>query len=135
MLLNYKNIPCISSLFYVTDFNKKKKAELLNCISAKQGSITSNSTDLRFNFCKKTDKFVSKITFNSDDIGTLIKNLDPNKAHFHDMISIHMLKLCGKSIYKPLDLTFQSFIQQGEFTTVWKKTNVVLVHKKVTSRF
>ena len=51
------------------------------------------------------------------------------------MVSIHMLKLCGKSIYKPLDLTFQFFIQQGEFNTAWKKTNVALVHKKVTSRF
>ena len=33
----------------------------------------------------------------------IIKNLDPNKAHGHDMISIRMIKLCGISICKPLN--------------------------------
>ena len=41
-----------------------------------------------------------------------------------------MLKLCGKSICKPLDLIFQSCIKQGKFPTEWKKANVVPVHKK-----
>ena len=46
------------------------------------------------------------------------------------MISIRLLKLCGKSICKPLDLIFQSCIKQGKFPTEWKKANVVPVHKK-----
>ena len=46
------------------------------------------------------------------------------------MISIRMLKLCGKSICKPLDLIFQSCIKQGKFPTEWKKANVAPVHKK-----
>ena len=46
------------------------------------------------------------------------------------MISIHMLKLCGKSICKTLDLSFQSCIKQGKFRTEWKKANIVPVHKK-----
>ena len=29
---------------------------------------------------KKTDKSISTVTFTSDDIATLIQNLDPNKA-------------------------------------------------------
>ena len=33
----------------------------------------------------------------------IIKNLHPNKAHGHDMISIRMIKLCGISICKPLN--------------------------------
>ena len=41
-----------------------------------------------------------------------------------------MLKLCGKSIGKPLNLIFQSCIKQGKFPTGWKKGNVVPVHKK-----
>ena len=39
----------------------------------------------------KADKPISTVTFASDDITTLIQNLDPNKAHGHDMLSIHML--------------------------------------------
>ena len=59
-----------------------------------------------------------------------MKNLDPNKAHGHDMISIRMLKTCGESILKPLELIFKSCIESGKFPTEWKKANVVLVHKK-----
>ena len=97
---------------------------------AKQCSIADNSSELLSNFLKKTDKSISAITFTCDDIATLIKNLDPNKAHGQDMISIRMLKLCGKSICKPLDLIFQSSIKQGKFPTEWKKAYVVPVHKK-----
>ena len=97
---------------------------------AKQCSIIDNSSELPSNFLKKTDKSISAVTFTCNDIATLIKNLDPNKAHGHDMISIHMLKLCGKFICEPLDLSFQSCIKQGQFSSEWKKANVVPVHKK-----
>ena len=41
-----------------------------------------------------------------------------------------MLKLCGKSICKPLDLFFQSCIKPGKFPAEWKKANVVPVPRK-----
>ena len=131
-LLNNKKIPCIPPLLqdnkYVTDFTKK--AELFNLFFAEQCSIIDNSSELPSNFLNKIDKSISAITFTCDDIATLIKNLDPNKPHGHDMISIYMLKLCGKSICKPFDLIFQSCIKQGKFPTEWKKANVVPIHKK-----
>ena len=46
------------------------------------------------------------------------------------MISIRMLKICDKSICKPLKLIFQSCIKHGKFLNVWKMANVVPVHKK-----
>ena len=46
------------------------------------------------------------------------------------MISIRMLKLCGESISKPLEIIFKSCIEKGQFTNEWKKVNVVPVHKK-----
>ena len=46
------------------------------------------------------------------------------------MISIHMLKICGDPISKPLELTFKSCIESGKFFIEWKKANVVPVHKK-----
>ena len=108
--LNNKKIPCIPPLLqhnkYVTDF--KKKAELFNLFFAEQCSKIDNSSELPLNFFKKTEKSISAITFSCDNIATLIKNRDPSKAHGRDIISICMLELCGKSICKPLDLTFQS---------------------------
>ena len=108
----------------------KKKAELFYLFFANECSIIDDSSGLPLNFKKSSEKSISAITVTCDGIATLIKNLDPNKAHGHDMISIRMLKLCGKSICKPLDLIFQSCIKQGKFPTEWKKANVVPVHKK-----
>ena len=45
------------------------------------------------------------------------------------------MKLCGKSICKPIDLIFQGKIKQGKFPTDWKKANVVPVHKKGDKQF
>ena len=41
-----------------------------------------------------------------------------------------MLKLCGESIYKPLNLIFKFCLKTGQFPSDWKKANVVLVFKK-----
>ena len=49
------------------------------------------------------------------------------------MISIRMLKACGESILKPLELIFKSCIESGKFPIEWKKANVVPVHKKITN--
>ena len=42
----------------------------------------------------------------------MIKNVDPNKAHEHDMISIRMLRLCGDSVLRPVELIFLPYISQ-----------------------
>ena len=98
---------------YVTDF--KKKAKLFNSFFAKQCSIIQNSSELLLTLNKKTKNSISSITFNRNDIATITRSLDPSKAHGYDMISIRMLKICDKSICKPLELIFQSCIKQGKF--------------------
>ena len=77
--------------------------------------------------------FILRFPFTKDDISKIIKNLNPNKAHDFDMISIRMLKICGDSILKPLELIFKSCLENGKFPIEWKKANVVLVHKKITN--
>ena len=46
------------------------------------------------------------------------------------MISIRMIKICGESILKPLELIFKSCLENGKFPIEWKKANVVSVHKR-----
>ena len=79
---------------------------------------------------KKTHESLSTIHFSTDDILKIIRNLDLNKAHAHDMITIRMIKLCEISICRPLKLIFQSCLESEKFPTEWKKANVVPVHKK-----
>ena len=64
-----------------------------------------------------------------------MKNYDPNKSHGHHMLSIRMLKLCGESIYKPLNLIFKSCLKTCQFPQDWKKANVVTVFKKGGKQF
>ena len=46
------------------------------------------------------------------------------------MISIGMLKICGRSNSRPLELIFSECISNNVFQSKWKKRNVVLIHKK-----
>ena len=57
-------------------------------------------------------------------------NLNPNKAHGPEKISICMIKICGKSLCKPLEMIFKSCIVKGEYPSEWKKANLVPAHKK-----
>ena len=70
------------------------------------------------------------IIFSQDDILKIIQNLNPNKVHGPDKISIRMIKICGNSLCKPLEMIFKFCIIKGEFPSEWKKANVVSVHKK-----
>ena len=71
-------------------------------------------------------------TINNNSVLPLTLNhlTDPNKAHEHDEIFVKMLKLCSPSICKPLTLLFENYLASGEFLNVWKKSNIVSVHKK-----
>ena len=135
MFLNDKETLIIPPLFYenrlVKDF--KKKAELFNSFFAKQCTVINNSNILPSELLLKTDKFLSNITFSSNDILKIIQKLDPEKAHGFDRIRIRMLKICESSIYKPLEIIFKSCLESGIFPREWKKANVVPVHKKMTN--
>ena len=130
--VNDKKIPIIPPLYhngnFITDFCQK--AELFNSFFAEQCSILLNSSKLPTNLAPRTDQSLTSINFSQDDILKIIQNLNPNKAHGPDKISIRMIKICGKSLCKPLEMIFKSCIKKGEYPSEWKKANVVPVHKK-----
>ena len=130
--LNNKNIPCIPPLLHENKFiiDFRRKAEIFNAFFAKQCSLINTSSVLPTTLIMKTRESLSTICFTSDDILKTIRNLDPNKAHGHDMISIRMVKLCDASLYKPLELIFKSCLESGKFPLEWKKTNLVPAYKK-----
>ena len=123
-ILNNKKIPCIPPIchsnIYITNF--KEKTHILNNFFAKQCTLVENTSKLPIDSFKITNNLLSAISFTKDDIAKIIKNLNANKAHGFDMISIRMLKICGESILKSLELTLKSCIESGKFTTEWKKS-------------
>ena len=74
------------------------------------------------NACSKhSNNILDTINFSKEDIYKIIKNLEPNKAHGHNMISICMIKLCCISLCKPLEIIFQNCLGSGEFLSKCKK--------------
>ena len=41
-----------------------------------------------------------------------------------------MLKICGSTIYRPLEIIFNEALSTGLFPSEWKKGNIVPIHKK-----
>ena len=67
---------------------------------------------------------LSAINFNNDGILKIIRTLNINKAH--DSIS----KICDKAIVKPLSIIYKNSIDTGIFPDLWRKSNIIPVHKK-----
>ena len=110
MFLNNKKIPCIPSFSHqnkdVTDF--KEKTEILNSFFAEQCSLMNYSSKLPSTFFKRS------MSLNSNDIAKIMRDLDLNKAHAHDVISISMLKICGEFVSKALEIILKSCIEKGQ---------------------
>ena len=60
----------------------------------------------------------------------IIKNLNPNKIHGRNMISMQMLTICGLALYKPIYVIYKSSFENRIFSVDWKKTDAVPVYKK-----
>ena len=46
------------------------------------------------------------------------------------MISIRIIKLCGNSTSRPLELILNECISNGVFPSEWKKEEVMRIHKR-----
>ena len=128
---NKRRIPLIPPLLvnnsFVTDF--KEKANLFNEFFFKQCTPVANDSTLP-TLLETPNETLSPIEIIASDIGKIIKALKVNKAHGHDEISIRMLKLCESAITEPLYLIFKNCLSSNTFRDVWKKANVIPVHKK-----
>ena len=65
-------------------------------------SILLNSSKLPTNLAPRTDQSLTSMNCSQDDILNIIQNVNPNKSHSPDKISIRMIKICGNSLFKPL---------------------------------
>ena len=74
--------------------------------------MINNSSILPLTFLKRIKKIISSILFSSNDIAKIIQDLDSNKARGHDVVSILMLKICGESVSKPLEIIFKSCLEK-----------------------
>ena len=115
--LNNKKIPCIPSLFHenklVTDF--RKKADIFNSFFAQQCSLINSDSSLTSKIINKKDSSLYSVKFSTENISQTTNKLDYNKAHGLNEISIRMLKICGSSVCRPLQIIYKSYLDRGKF--------------------
>ena len=130
--LNNHKTPAIPPLFhnnrFVPDF--MEKAELFNSFFTKQCSINKKDSKLPPRLHFLTDKRLSTVKLVNTDILRIIQDLNRNKAHGPDKINIQMLKICGNSLYRPLELIFNDCLANGIYPFGWNKGNIVPVYKE-----
>ena len=80
-----------------------------------------------------TEKCLDKAIFSIDEMGSTIQGLDPNKALGQNKISICMLKICGNSICKTLEIIYKECLSLVFFPLEWKRGNIFPIHKKCES--
>ena len=59
-----------------------------------------------------------------------MRALNINKGHGYDDISIRVIKVCDKSLLKPLILLFKNSSQSSCYPDIWKRSNKIPAHKK-----
>ena len=89
-----------------------------------------NNRKLRDKITYNSAARFTSIKFDNNDILKIIRSLNINKAHGHGDISVWMIKMCDESLVQPFSLTFRGCIDSGVYPDTWKKSNIVLVHKK-----
>ena len=110
--------------------NFKSKVNLFNEFFASECTSSENSNFISNNQAYTTDTKIKSIKFNDDDFIKTIRNLDMNKTHDHDDITIWMIKICDYAIVKPLLMIFKNCISFGEFPDIWKKSSICSIDKK-----
>ena len=89
------------------------------------------NTKYKYFTIHRTNTKITSFYVTKEDILLITKNLDSTKAHGLDNISIKMIKIWGESITVPLKIIFEQSLKEKKFPEVWKKANIVPVHKKV----
>ena len=133
---NDKKIPLIPPLLvddkFVTDI--QMKANIFNKFFAEQCTPLNNNSSLPVNQIFSTQSNLMSLDFNESELLEIIRALNINKAHGHDDISIRMIRICDKSLIKPLMLIFKKSIRSSCYPDFRKKSNIIPVHKKNDKR-
>ena len=120
--------PILSNGSFIT--SSLEKAKIFNTLFANQ--CTTVDTDSTLPNPPSTDpQFkIENITLNESKVKLILKLLNPNKSQGWDNVSIRMIKMCGPDLAKPLVIIYKNCLAKGVFPSIWKKANVLPIHKK-----
>ena len=109
--------------------NFQMKANIFNDHFVEQCSLIINESTLP-TFVSRCNSSLSDIEITGENILSIIRSLDPKKAHGCDDLLINMIKICDTEIVKPLYLIYMKCLETGRFPSNWKKANALPIHRK-----
>ena len=109
--------------------NYRKTAKLLTDIFSRQCKPVINDSVLP-NFSYLTNEKIDQIPIDNENIVSLIRKLNINKANGSDGISGQMLLLCDDSVVLPLRIIFGNILSTATYPDIWKLANVTPIFKK-----
>ena len=112
----------------------KTEADIFNNFIAEQCTTLKNDSKLPSSQIYLTQSILVSLDFNEDEVLKIIRSLNIHKAHGYDDISIRMIKICDKSLLKPLIILFKNSTQSSHYSDIWKRSNIIPVHKKNDKR-
>ena len=134
---NDRKVPLIPPLLiddkFVTDI--QTKTNIFNNFFPDQCQPLNNASDLPTNQIFLTQSGLGSLDFNEGKLLQIIRALNINKAHAHDDISIIMIRICNKSLLKPLIVLFRNSIKSSCYPDIWKESNIIPAHKKMANNW
>ena len=73
------------------------------------------------NFSYLTNEKIYQMPIDNEDIVSLIRKLNPNKANCYGGISGQMLLLCNDSVVLPLRIIFRNILSTATHPDIWKR--------------
>ena len=108
------------------------KSKIFNYFLANQCSlIPNNNRVLLSEFKLFTEHILTSCDSFETDIFQMINSEDTNQAHCHD--KIRMLKLCGDSVCRTLNIIFKTSLNNTSFPQNGRKAMLFQFIKKMTS--
>ena len=108
---------------FVTDI--KAKAKIFNKFFSKQCTPLENDTVLPTSQNVLTQSRLHSIDSRFEEISKIVRSLGD--------ISVSMVKILDNSLVRPLSLLLKKLFGNSFFHELWKKLNIIPVHKKMTN--
>ena len=84
---------------------------MISLLPTQSTPLTNRCTLSTLSF--KAHSRLNSISFEKEDIVKIIRNLNVNKAHGHDDISIRMFKICDSEVVELLSHIYKNCIDSG----------------------
>ena len=126
-----QNSSCYPALKVQNDLvtDDKDKAEAFNSHFIQYSNIDDMNTP-KPDDTVQSDTILETLAIPEKDVLDLLNAMNQKKASGPDLISQEMLKLAGDAIAPSLTMLFNHCLNKSYFPKIWKRANVIPLHKK-----